>query len=114
MRPISLPVAFCLLGAFLLTGCARTSPAVGTWTATRGAVTATITLKEDGTGTFAVPAFGNPADLKWTLEDKVVALNVNSGTGPQNLTGTLSEDNTTMTLTAGPMTLDFKKQADAK
>ncbi len=45
-----LAISFCLVGAFLLVGCARTSPAVGTWTATQGPLSATLTLKETAQG----------------------------------------------------------------
>ena len=117
--------ALCLLGAFLLTGCARTSPAVGTWTAQSGPFSATVVLNEDGTGTLTPPPVaGGPQPVKWELNETTVTMTVGGGPaagGKQrpsaNMTGTLSEDKKTMEVATGlPMLqkLTFQKQAESK
>ena len=124
--PHLIAAAFCLLGAFLLSGCARTSPAVGTWTAQSGPLSATVTLNEDGTGTLTPPPMvpGGPQPLKWELKDNAVTMTLGGGpaaSGRQapsgSMTGTLLEDKKSMEVVTGmPMLpkLTFLKQAESK
>jgi hypothetical protein len=104
-------------------GCAKQSPAIGTWTATsptgKGA---TVTLAKDGTGTFSVPPMMNNKPIKWTEEEKKVTLSIESsmpgaaggGAGAPssslNLNSTISEDGKTMTVTLPMASLTFTKQ----
>lgn len=111
------------LAAPLLAGCSRTSPAVGTWTMTAGAQPVTLTLQKDGTGTLQPPV-GTQQPVSWTEQEKAVTLQVGGaaaadGSAPPGgaglaLTGTLSEDNKTMTVPFGPVTLTLQKQPDGE
>ncbi len=117
-----------LLLALVLTfaawGCARTSPYVGTWTSTLAGRTATLTLKADKTGTIALPIGAQGTQpVKWVEgENNTVTLTFGGATPPGqkpsgtslNVPGTLSEDKKSLSITAGPQTLTFQKQADGK
>jgi hypothetical protein len=107
-------------------GCARTSPYVGTWTSTIMGRSATLTLKEDKTGTIVAPiGVQGSQPLTWAEgENNTVTLTFGGGAAAPagqkpsgqsvNLTGTLSEDKKSLSVTAGPTTLTFQKQADSK
>lgn len=113
-------------------GCARTSPAVGTWTGSVGPTTASVTLNEDGTGTVAIPPVLPQQPLTWKEEEKKVSIQVagNPGTAaaaPQgasaapggtgasvNLDGTISEDGKTMTVPFPAFSLTLTKQEAQK
>ena len=109
-------------------GCARTSPAVGTWTASQMGQQMTLTLNPDGTGTLTPPPMvGGPQPMKWTEKDNAVTLTrSDAGTGNggaqsgSNISGTLSEDKKSMAFSftlspkMPPLNLTFQKQADAK
>ena len=130
--------------ALVLAGCARTSPAAGTWTgqvslpplmqiplavmgggAAGGATSSTMTLRPDGTGFVKIgPAPEQP--VAWTEEDGKVILrprdeastgakNPQPGANPNGtLVGTLSEDNKSMSVDLGVTKVVLQKQADAK
>lgn len=117
--------AFVLLFAAAVFGCARISPYVGTWTSTIMGRSATLTLKADKTGTIVAPiGVQGTQPITWSEgENNTVTLVFGgaaaapgqkaSGTSI-NLTGTLSEDKKSLSVTAGPQTLTFQKQTDAK
>lgn len=105
--------------ALSLTGCAKQSPAVGTWTgATPGGKSATVTLQEDGAGTVAIPPVMENVPIKWAMaegDDRKVVLtlenNVSSGApgGKMSLDGTLAEDGNTMTVKFMMFSLNLTK-----
>jgi hypothetical protein len=119
----------------LAAGCARVSPAVGTWTGKRRPQTATLTLRPDGTGTLQ-PPIGAQQPVSWTEKEGAVALklgggaaagagggaagarggNGSGGSGGMSVDvpGTLSEDGKTMTVPLGPLSLTLQKQESAK
>lgn len=112
-----------LLAALSVAGCARTSPYVGTWTASAMGRTATLTLGENKTGTLSLPI--GPAgqqSVKWTEGEQKNTVTLTlatpgaAGRGGAaqnvsvNVTGTLSEDGKTLNVAAGPQTLVFQKQ----
>jgi hypothetical protein len=134
---------FLAAALFLLAGCARMSPAAGTWTGqislppmmqiplavmgggAHGATTSTVTLRPDGTGFVKIgPAPEHP--VAWTEEDGKVILrprdeastgakNPQPGANPKGtLVGTLSEDNRSMSVDLGVAKVVLQKQADAK
>ncbi len=98
--------------ALLAVGCAKTSPAVGTWTGTTPMMksTATLTLAADGTGTFSIPPVMQNKAVTWKEgENKTIDLSMGgaapsggsaaaSGAGGASLPATLGEDGKTMTI----------------
>ena len=117
---------FALALLFAGFGCARTSPYVGTWTSTIMGRSATLTLKEDKTGTIVAPiGVQGTQPVTWAEgENNTVTLTFGGGGAAQagqkpsgtsiSTTGTLSEDKKSLSVTAGAQTLTFQKQADAK
>lgn len=105
-----------------LAGCARVSPAVGTWTGSVGPQTATVTLSPDGKGFLKLPVLPEQP-VNWTEENNKVTLTIGaaaagttqggrSGSGAASaLVGTLSDDKRAMTIDLGPIEIALKKQA---
>ncbi len=120
-RMVALPVVAAtlalLLSLFAVAGCARTPPAVGTWTTTVMNQTLTMVLKEDGTGTLTASTGTQP--VKWS-EDKEGKLSLAfslPGGAPGstiNVNPTFSEDKKTMTISGQMGSLAFQKQTDKK
>lgn len=120
---VTLVFCFCVL----LGGCARMSPAVGTWTGADlpGVGASVVTLNPDGKG-FAKIGPLPEQPVTWTEENGKVTLSVNSAqaqapeTQPTsaragNLVGTLSEDQATLSVDLGVMKATLRKQkADSK
>jgi hypothetical protein len=136
--PVAFPRAAAAAGMtvlsllFLAFGCARVSPAVGTWTGSLGPQTATLTLRPDGTGTLR-PPIGAEQPVSWTEKEGAVALKLGNGAPAAgggggaaggasgrgggvsvDVSGTLSEDGKTMTVPFGPLSLTLQKQDAAK
>jgi hypothetical protein len=118
----------CVLALLLVGfGCARTSPYVGTWSATGFGTQTTLTLRPDGKGTITLPAnAGGAQPINWTEKDDVLTLTPanDSSTATasrrgMSITGSLASDkkslNISVTLAAGapaiPVTM--QKQAGA-
>jgi hypothetical protein len=112
------------LSAMLLTGCARTSPAVGTWSLPAGGNPATLTLRPDGTGALKMAVFPEQP-VSWTEQDGKVTLRIEGAKTPggardpqtgrgASVTATLSADQKTMTLPFPTFTLTLEKQPEAK
>ncbi len=124
------------VGLLVAEGCARQSPAVGTWTGRpvaggllgqalgRANLEATVTLNADGTGFVKLPpAPEQPAT--WTEKDGKVTLTVGGtgGASPQaapdpaapgsggTVVGTLAGDGRTMRVDLGPVQLELEKAA---
>ena len=117
--------------ALMLAGCARFSPAVGTWQgeakpksrnpllalpmAMLGNATATLTVKPDGTA-FLQTSFAPEQRLSWTEKDGKVFLrraqDAGTGTdhGDSEIIGTLSDKNETLTFDLGPLTATLHRQ----
>ena len=120
--PVSPRLTVAVLAAILLlsAGCAKTSPFVGTWTGSQGPVTATMEMKEDGTG--SVTLMNQQRPMNWKSEDDktaMITITPPQGGGANaptlNLTGTMGEDKKSMNVNmGGPMNLTFTKQGDAK
>lgn len=119
-------VVFAVAVPLFLAGCARVSPAVGTWTGTADAgplpvnQTATVTLSPDGRG-FVKLAIIPEQPVNWTEENNKVILTIGgaaagttqggrSGSGAASaLVGTLSDDKKTMNIDLGMAKLTLKK-----
>jgi len=106
-------------------GCAKVSPAVGTWTGAAATSTATVVLKADGTGTVSIPPVMQDKPVTWKEEaDKKVTIQMGGSAGAAatpgapaaganfSLTGTLAEDAKTMTVPFPMFQLTLTKQAD--
>lgn len=135
LRP-ALAAAVLLVILLSIAGCAKTSPAIGTWTGSVGPVTASMTLNPDGTGTVAIPPYLPQQSVSWKEEEKQVSIQMGNvprpggtgGTGGTaaapapgggggasvNLTGTIAEDGKTMTVPIANISLTLNKQETAK
>jgi hypothetical protein len=122
------------VGLLVAEGCARQSPAVGTWKGRpvaggllgqalgRSNLEATVTLNADGTGFAKLPP-APEQPVTWAEKDGKVTLTVGgAGSAPPNATqnpaapgsggtvvGTLAEDGRTMRVDLGPVQLELEK-----
>ena len=118
------PAAFVALAA--VSGCAKTNPAVGTWT---GPNATSLTLAADGTGTVSIPPVLQNKAITWKDgEDKKIDLSfapaggsgtaatantaTGAGGGGMTMPATLGEDGKTMSITL-PMTSVTLTKAEA-
>jgi hypothetical protein len=120
--------AFAPLAALIVvvSGCAKKSPAIGTWTTTSPLGTATMTLSEGGTGTFAMPPILPSTPIKWEEKDGKVNISpsgaapspapaampgmVGQPTAQMNMTASVSEDGKSLTLPFGNRSVTLNKQ----
>ncbi len=123
-RPALLAV-FAAVTLAASSGCAKVSPAVGTWTGSAMTSTATVVLKADGTGTVAIPPMTPEKPVTWKEEaDKKVTIQLGGAGAPSapgsapsagmnvSLTGTIADDAKTMTVPFPAFSLTLTKQAD--
>lgn len=128
MRLFATPAAVLMaaLLCVLAAGCSRVSPAVGNWSLSARGRTITLALREDGTGTFTMAPLPQQP-VSWTEKEGTVTLQIGGGAQASGgagaarqaqpgagaaLTGTLSEDKKSMTVSLGPTTLTLQKQGD--
>jgi hypothetical protein len=107
-----------LIPALLLSGCAKKSPAIGTWSDPNKVFT--MTLEDGGTGTASanLPMMGTQsAKLKWKEEEGKVTLEPAEGEKPNpmlnNLSMTVGEDGKTMSVSMMNRTVSLTKQETA-
>ena len=124
-RSAFVPAALVCFAA--LAGCAKTNPAVGTWSGkTPNGAQATLTLAADGTGTVSIPPVMQSKPITWkSTEDKKVDLSFSPPAGPgqtapaggmaaMSMPATIGDDSKTMTLNFPMFALTLNKDEAAK
>lgn len=121
IRPAALFAATAL--TLIAAGCAKKSPAIGTWTAkTPLGGNATLTLAEDGTGNLSAPPVMNGVAVNWKEENGKVTLQMggkpgggsDANAGKGGIDATLAQDGKTMTVPLPMTTLTLNKQEESK